>query len=87
MGRGCSYEGPNLKRYLTNVHVKKEHILHNQVGKYFAMGLQRYKRKIEGWKTDEGKVHVVVVEVEAVVSATRLLLPWVISGSPLAEQT
>ena len=40
VGHGCSYEGPSLKRYMGNVH-----ILHNQVDKYFATGLQGHKKR------------------------------------------
>ena len=45
VGRGCTYVGPNLKRHLTNVHVKKGHILLEQVGKFFSMGLKGHKRR------------------------------------------
>ena len=38
-GHGCTYEGPNLKRHLKNVHVKRHHILKNQIDRYFAIRL------------------------------------------------
>ena len=55
VGYGCSYEGPNLKRHLVNVHVKREQILPNQVGKYFAMGLQGHRKRGPTEKTKAGK--------------------------------
>ena len=55
VGYGCSYVGPNLKRHLVNVHVKREQILPNQVGKYFAMGLQGHRKRGPTEKTKAGK--------------------------------
>ena len=55
VGHGCNYQGPNLKRHLTNVHVRKEHIHQNQVNKYFAMGLQGHKKRGPIIKTKSGK--------------------------------
>ena len=55
VGHGCNYQGPNLKRPLTNVHVRKEHIHQNQVNKYFAMGLQGHKKRGPIIKTKSGK--------------------------------
>ena len=55
VGHGCNYEGPNLKRHLTNVHVKKKHIHQNQVNKFFAMGLQGHKKRGPTVKTKSGK--------------------------------
>ena len=46
VGRGCSYVGPNLKRHLKNVHVKKGHIFLNQVDKFFSMGLEGHKKGV-----------------------------------------
>ena len=42
---GCAgYCGPNLRRHLVNVHANKNHIRHQDVDRFFAMGLH-YKRK------------------------------------------
>ena len=45
VGHGCMYEGPNLKRHLTNVHAKKQHIHESQINRYFAMGLKGTRRE------------------------------------------
>ena len=43
--KGCSgYVGPNLKRHLTNVHLRKYHISED-VDRYFALGLDPRKKK------------------------------------------
>ena len=55
IGHGCSYVGPNLKRHLTNVHVKWGHILLGQVDKYFSMGLEGHKKRGPARKTTAGK--------------------------------
>jgi len=44
-----------LKRQLTNVHVKKEHVHQNQVNKYFDMGSQGHKKRGSIVKTKSGK--------------------------------
>ena len=59
--KGCiGYEGPNLKRHLMNVHARKGHIEHTDIGKYFAMGLKPKrkrgpKRSLGQGKTTKGR--------------------------------
>ena len=55
VGHHCCYEGPNLKRHLKNVHVRKNHISEEQVEKYFAMGLEGKKKRGPPIKTKAGK--------------------------------
>ena len=55
VGHGCMYEGPNLKRHLTNVHAKKQHIHESQINRYFAMGLKGHKKRGPAVKTKAGK--------------------------------
>lgn len=40
---------------MASVHVKREHILHNQVDKYFTMGLQGHKKRGPRKKSKAGK--------------------------------
>ena len=47
--------GPNLKRHLTNVHVKRGHIFLNEVVKFFSMGLEGHKKRGPARKTKAGK--------------------------------
>ena len=55
VGHCCTYEGPNLKRHLRNVHVRKKHIQDEQVDKYFAMGLGAHRRRGPSIRTKAGK--------------------------------
>ena len=45
VGHGCRYVGPNLKRHLANVHVKRGHLLLEQVEKFFSMGSDGHKKR------------------------------------------
>ncbi len=54
--RGCNgYEGPNLKRHLKSVHVRKNNILPEDVDRYFAMGMDGRKKRGPPRKTKTGK--------------------------------
>ena len=54
--KGCKgYQGPNLKRHLRNVHVRKNDIFDTDVDKYFAMGAQSRKKRGPPRKTKAGK--------------------------------
>lgn len=55
VGHGCSYVGPNLKRHLTNVHVKRGHLLLEQVEKFFSMGSDGHKKRGPARKSKSGK--------------------------------
>lgn len=41
----AGYTGPNLKRHLTRVHVKKGHIVFADVDRYFNMGVRGKKKR------------------------------------------
>ena len=46
VGKGCAgYVGPNLKRHLTNVHLRKNHISEEDLDRYFALGLDPRKKR------------------------------------------
>ena len=55
VGHGCTYEGPNLKRHLKNVHAKRHHIHENQINRYFAMGQDGHKKRGPAVKPKAGK--------------------------------
>lgn len=55
VGHGCSYVGPNLKRHLTNVHVKRGHLLLEQVETFFSMGSDGHKKRGPARKSKSGK--------------------------------
>ena len=53
--KGCAgYVGPNLKRHLTNVHLRKNHIIED-VDRYFALGLDPRKKRGPPRKTRKVK--------------------------------
>ena len=45
VGHHCTYQGPNLKRHLRNVHVRKGHIDEREVDRLFAMGFRGNKKR------------------------------------------
>jgi len=60
VGNGSSYESPNLKCHLRNIHVKKKHIEDNQVERYLALGMKSIGkrgplRKIKAGKKLKGR--------------------------------
>ena len=55
VGNGCNYEGPNLKRHLINIHVKRKHIENNQVERYLALGMDNTSNRGPPRKTKAGK--------------------------------
>lgn len=55
VGKGCVYYGPNLKRHLRNVHLKKNEISEQDVGRFFHMGVNPKKRRGPPIKTKPGK--------------------------------
>ena len=54
--KGCAgYVGPNLKRHLTNVHLRKNHISEEDIDRYFSLGLHHRKKRGPPRKTKKGK--------------------------------
>ena len=56
VGKGCAgYVGPNLKRHLTNVHLRKNHISEEDLDRYFALGIDPRKKRGPPRKNKKGK--------------------------------
>ena len=54
--KGCAgYHGPNLKRHLINVHLKKNHITEADVDRYFQMGVDAKNKRGPPRKNKKGK--------------------------------
>lgn len=55
VGKGCVYYGPNLKRHLRYVHLKKNEISEQVIGCFFHMGVNPKKTRGPPRKTKPGK--------------------------------
>ena len=53
--KSSGYSGPNLKRHLTNVHIKKGHIKADDVDRLFSLGQDRSKKRGPKRRNSKGK--------------------------------